>query len=176
MFSAGGNSTSHFLEKKGMQSVSISTVAALIGQSERTLRRRIAEGRVFRAADSTVSRTLIPLGDIREQIAIPLGAEEVDLIVAADAGNAEAQNDLALLFLSHGKFKHAVYWLNLSAKQGYTDAMHWLGRCYLEGKAMVVDENMGMMWLANAAAHGHTISQAQIQSIIRKLTGSTRAS
>lgn len=158
-----------------MQSVSISTAAALIGQSERTLRRRIADGSVFRAAESTVNRTLIAFDAIRDQIAMPLTSEEIELIFSADGGNAEAQNDLALLFLSRGKARHAIYWLKLSAKQNYADAMHWLGRCYIEGNAVAVDENMAMMWLSKSAAHGHKISQAQIQSIIGKLTGAKRS-
>jgi TPR repeat protein len=175
MVSAAEISLSQFWKNKSMQSVSISTVAALIGQSERTLRRRIADGSLFRASESTVSRTLIAFDHIREQIGIPLTSEDIELIFCANGGNAEAQNDLALLFLSHAKARNAVYWLKLSAKQNCADAMHWLGRCYIEGNAVAVDENMGMMWLSKAAAHGHKISQAQIQSIIGKLTGTTKS-
>lgn len=151
-----------------MKSVSISTAASLIGQSERTLRRRIANDCLRRAADSKASRTLISFDDIKSQIPIPLTSEDIELIFCADRGHAEAQNDLALLFLSHGKYRQAVHWLTLAAKQGYADAMHWLGRCYIDGSALAVDVNLGMMWLSKAAASGHTISQAQIQSIIGK--------
>jgi uncharacterized protein len=154
-----------------MRSMSIATVATLIDQSERTLRRRIADGTLSRTVEEGSNRTLIPFNAIRDQITIPLEAEDYELISNADTGNAEAQNELALLFLSFGKPENAMYWLELSAKQDSSDAMHWLGRCYIEGNGVPKDDNLGMMWLAKAAAHGHEISQAQMQSIRNALLG-----
>ncbi|MGZ5028874.1 MAG: hypothetical protein ACXV9T_16965, partial [Methylobacter sp.] len=63
------------------------------------------------------------------------------------------------------KQKSAVYWLELAAKQSLADAMHLLGRCYLEGNGLAKDENLGIMWIAKAASLGHPIALAQIQSI-----------
>jgi hypothetical protein len=146
--------------------VSIATAANLLEQSERTLRRRIAERLLPRLdEDGGTNRTMIPLSAIRDQIVIPLEGGDLELIEDADAGIAEAQSDLALLFLAKDKPHGAIYWLELAAKQDYADAMHSLARCYLDGNGVARNEDFGMMWLAKAAAHGHVISQAQMQSI-----------
>jgi TPR repeat protein len=108
---------------------------------------------------------MIPFDAIRDQIVIPLEEDDLELIAEADSAIAEAQNDLALLFLLHGKPQGAIYWLELAVKQEYSDAMHWLARCYFEGNGVLKDENMGMMWLAKAASQGHKISQAQMQAM-----------
>lgn len=146
--------------------VSLATAANLLELNERTLRRRIADGVLPRfSEDVNTNRTMIPFDAIQDQVVIPLEAADLELIEDADAGDAEAQNDLALLFLSSNKPQSAIYWLELAAKQDYADAMHWLGHCYLEGNGMLKDENLGMMWLSKAAAHGHVISQAQMQAL-----------
>jgi len=146
--------------------VSIATAANLLEQSERTLRRRISEGLLRRLDEGGgTNRTMIPLSDIRNQIVLPLEDDDLELIGSADAGVAESQSDLALLFLANGKPQGAIYWLDLAAKQEYPDAMHCLARCFIEGNGVPRDDNLGMMWLAKAAAHGHVISQAQMQSI-----------
>ena len=77
----------------------------------------------------------------------------------------EAQNELALFFLANDKPEGAIYWLELAAKQGHADAMHWLGRCYIEGKGLAQNVDMGIMWLSKAAASGHIISRHQIDGL-----------
>jgi TPR repeat protein len=114
---------------------------------------------------------MVSLEAIRTYICIPLEDDDVPLIKDADSGSAEAQNDLALLFLANQKPRGAIYWLELAAKQEYPDAMHWLGRCHLEGNGVLQDDNLGMMWLAKAAARGHIVSQAQMQAMRDKFTG-----
>jgi hypothetical protein len=146
--------------------VSLATAANLLELNERTLRRRIADGLLPRLGDdATSNRTMIPFDAIRDQIVIPLKEDELELIAEADSAVAEAQNDLALLFLLHGKPQTAIYWLELAVKQEYPDSMHWLARCYFEGNGVLKDENMGMMWLAKAASQGHAISQGQMQAM-----------
>lgn len=113
---------------------------------------------------------MIDLEAIKSHACIPLEDDDSHLIQDADTGNAEAQNDLALLFLENSKPRAAIYWLELAAKQDYPDAMHWLGRCHIDGNGVLQDENLGMMWLAKAAAHGHAISQAQMQTMLTRFT------
>lgn len=113
---------------------------------------------------------MVDLDAIKSHACIPLEEDDGPLIQDADAGNAEAQNDLALLFLANSKPRAAIYWLELAAKQDYPDAMHWLGRCHIDGNGVLQEENLGMMWLAKAAAHGHAISQAQMQTMLTKFT------
>lgn len=154
-----------------MKAISLASVISLLNQSERTLRRRIADGSLPRSGDERSSnKTMIPFEAIRPQIVVPVGEEEIELIGKADTGDAEAQNDIALLFLSHGKPEGAIYWLELSAKQEYADAMHWLGRCYIEGNGVKQNEDLGIMWLAKAAAHGHLISKTQMEAMKNRFT------
>lgn len=143
----------------------MATVLTLTEWSESTFRRRIAEGSLIREFEGgSNGRAIVDFDSIRPHLCLPIEDDDIDLIGQADAGQAEAQNDLALLFLENNKPKQAHYWLDLASKQEYPDAMHWIGRCYLEGNGVVQDENMGIMWLAKAAARGHKISQGLMQT------------
>lgn len=149
-----------------MQHVSLQAAATLTEWSERTIRRRLADGSLKCAADNEAYyKTMICFDSIKHDICIALDPTDLELIKSADAGDAKAQNDLALLFLENNKLKSAVYWLELAAKQHCTDAMHLLGRCYLDGKGLAKNDNLGIMWIAKAASLGHPIALAQIQSI-----------
>jgi TPR repeat protein len=146
--------------------ISIGSAITLTEWSDKTLRRRIADrsisGKVER---SGTGRMMVDFADLSPHICIPLENEDIELVIGADSGEAEAQNDLALLFLQNGKAKSAIYWLELAAKQDYPDAMHWLARCYFDGTGGAKDENLGLMWLARSAAAGHRISQEKMQAI-----------
>jgi TPR repeat protein len=154
-----------------LQLISIASAITLTEWSESTFRRRISDGALTRHIEPGPSgRAMVDLDAIKNYTCIPLEDEDSALIKDADTGNAEAQNDLALLFLANSKLRAAIYWLELAAKQDYPDAMHWLGRCHIDGNGVLQDENLGMMWLAKAAAHGHAISQAQMQSMLVRFT------
>jgi TPR repeat protein len=149
-----------------MQHVSLQAATTLTEWSERTIRRRLADGTLQCAADNEAHyKTRICFDSIKHDLCIALNPEDIELIKSADAGGADAQNDLALLFLENDKLKSAVYWLELAAKQQVADAMHLLGRCYIEGKGLTKDDNLAMMWIAKAASLGHSIALAQIQSL-----------
>lgn len=152
--------------------ISLATAITLTGWSKRTLWRRIADGTLIRAdGDAFTDKAKISLEAIRPFICVPIESEDLYLIERADAGNAEAQTDLALIFLSSVKPESAVYWLKLAAKQDYMNAMHLLGRCYTDGNGLPRDENLGIMWLAKAAAQGHVISQGQMRAIYDRFMG-----
>ena len=149
-----------------MNFISIASAITLTEWSDSTFRRRVADGSLTRSMESGGSgRVMVDFASIRPHACIPLAPEDIALIAAADAGNNAAQSELALLFLEHGKPRSALYWLELAAKGGSADAMHWLGRCYLEGNGMLKDENLGMMWLAKAAAEGHAISRGMMEAM-----------
>jgi len=151
--------------------ISIAAAITLTELSKRTLWRRISDGSLIRIDDNTVDdKAKISLDAIKSNICVPLEPEDFDLIESADAGNAEAQTDLALLFLSNAKPESAVYWLKLAVKQDYLEAMHWLGRCYTDGNGLPKNENLGIMWIAKAAAQGHVISQGQMQTMVDRFT------
>jgi hypothetical protein len=154
-----------------LQLISIASAITLTEWSESTFRRRIADGTLTRYVEPGPSgRAMVDLDAIQSHACIPLNEDDGSLIQDADSGNASAQNDLALLFLANSKPRAAIYWLELAAKQDYPDAMHWLGRCHIDGNGVLQNENLGMMWLAKAAAHGHAISQAQVQAMRDKFT------
>ncbi len=149
-----------------MQHVSLQSAITLTEWSERTIRRRLADGSLRCATDNEAYyKTMICFDSIKHDICIPLNPDDIELIKSADSGDAKAQNDLALLFLENNKLKSAVYWLELAAKQHFTDAMHLLGRCYLEGNGLPKDDSLAIMWIAKAASMGHSIALAQIQSM-----------
>ncbi|MES2535015.1 MAG: tetratricopeptide repeat protein [Pseudomonadota bacterium] len=160
----------HLNHRRGIVSTAVLKIISLIsattltGKSERTLWRWVTDGTLLRSNNEIGrGKTAVCLDSVKPHFCVPLAPEDFDLVLSADAGNAEAQNDLGLFFLENEKPKSAVYWLKLAAKQEYGDAMHWLGRCYLEGKGVAKEENMGIMWLSKAAAISHGISQAQMQ-------------
>ena len=149
-----------------MHHVSLQAASTLTGWSLRTLRRRLADGSLTCAADNTEHyKTMICLDSLKRDLCIALDPDDIELVKSADAGEPQAQNDLALLFLENNKPQSAVYWLELAAKQGFADAMHGLGRCYSEGNGLPKDDNLAIMWIAKAASLGHPIALAQIQSL-----------
>ena len=149
-----------------MPNISLKTATLLTGLSMRTLRRRITDGTLTCASsEEDYNKTMICLDSIKNDIGIPLDPDDIGLIKSADAGDANAQNDLAVLFLENNKPQNAIYWLELAAKQDFADAMQLLGTCYLKGNGLAKGNNLALMWIANAASLGHQIAVAQIQSI-----------
>ena len=97
---------------------------------------------------------------------IPGGGEgSLALLVAADRGNSEAQNDLALLCLEQQRPDIALYWFKLAAHQGYADAMHYLSELYQRGEGVERCESTAMLWRAKAVEAGHAIARAQMEAI-----------
>jgi uncharacterized protein len=147
--------------------ISLQATTTLTEWSDRTIRRRIADGSLKSVVNNKdYYKTMICFDSVKPHICIPLDSDDIELIKSADAGDASAQNDLAILFLDHNKTQSAIYWLELAIKQNFTDAMHVLGCCYLKGNGLAKDVNLAMMWLAKAASLGHPIAVSQMQSIV----------
>lgn len=153
--------------------ISIATAITLTGWSKRTLWRRISDGTLTRE-NGTVSeenKAKIHLDTIKLHLCIPLDPEDFDLIESADAGETEAQTDLALLFMVNKKPANAIYWLELAVKRNNANAMYLLGRCYTDGIGIGKNENLGIMWIAKAASNGHIMAKGQMQVIHDRFTG-----
>lgn len=151
--------------------ISIATATTLTGCSESTLRRRIAAGSVQRKLEpGAYGRLMIDLESIRPLITIAMTEDDLELFLAADGGDATAQTDLALFFLAQDNSKNAIYWLEAAVRQEYSNAMHYLGHCYLNGQGVAKDANLRLMWLSKAAVGGHLISQAQMKAIHDRLS------
>ena len=110
---------------------------------------------------------MLTFEDVVPELCIPMEQEEHDLVIAAAAGDAEAQTDLALLFLDMGKPDIGLHWLTLAADQGYSDAMHHLSKLYIQGSNIPKNDSLGLMWLAKAASMGHIIANEQIIALTR---------
>lgn len=116
-------------------------------------------------ADDNRGRTMLSLADVGGAICVPFPAVDFGVLIEADAGMAYAQRDLGQIFAAHGKHDIAVYWFSLAAEQGDADAMHCLGTAHAAGQGVPKDDDLALMWIAKAAAHGHTIAKAQTRNL-----------
>jgi len=147
------------------QRISVEAVIVITERSRRTWWRRIADAPALRAGDDVRGRAMLAFAEVQAFISVPMSNEDIDYLLRADAGDATAQDDVGQLFLNAGKHDAAIYWLQLAAQQNHPNAMQCLGRCYLHGDGVPKDENLAVMWIAKAAAHGHLIAQAQMQGL-----------
>lgn len=151
-----------------MTYITLNTAVSITGLSKRTLWRRIADGqlRVLDAASGGGEHTRVRLDDVVALSPLRLEADDWALIAEADRGSAEAQCDLALLLLARNLPVDAVRWFALAAKQNYPEAMHQLGRCYIAGRGVAVNEALGVEWISRAAALGHSIARPMTRYLI----------
>ena len=146
---------------------SVPTAALLLDRSERTLQRWCEDGtlQVVSRHVGRANRQLVDLAQVLELFGPHAEPDFAALIEAADAGHAEAETDLGLVLLQEGKAAAAVAFFQRAVRKDDPEAMHWLSRCYREGLGVGRDENLAMMWLHKAAAHGHVIAQAQTAAL-----------
>ncbi len=149
-----------------MNLIYLNTAMSITGLTKRTLWRHIKSGRLSAvSAGTSGERTRVHMEEVLALSCIPLEPEDSALILEADSGNAEAQCDLGLLFLNAGRATDAVFWLELAAKQADPTAMCYLARCCLSGEGVRTNEEAGLVWLTHAAAKGHAIAQALLESL-----------
>ena len=151
-----------------MDVISLAAATTLTEWSERTFWRRFTEGSIERITRN--GKAVVRFDAIASHLCIPLQDEDLLLLQQADAGDAAAQADMALIFLAHNKPKGALAWLNLAVKQQDANAMYLLGRLHIDAHGSDRDENLGLMWLSKAACHGNGIASEVMQSIRRRLT------
>lgn len=166
--------------------ISLHTAAILTGRSLRTWQRRIEAGLVPRLGDGI--RAQVPFAVVQQAMdATPCqawGAEEVQILVEADQGHAQAQAEIgaqfALLALGgaaaptsasgggQNYTRIARHFLALAAEQGEADAMHWLGLLHAAGLGEPGEDGnaLALMWIAKAAAHGHVIARTQLAALL----------
>jgi hypothetical protein len=142
--------------------------AAILDKNERTIRRWCDDGVLTVACSSEKGRTMFDIdavlalcGDLKDA-----DEEMVDLILEADQGGAEAQNDLGIVLLQAGRQAGALALFTMAADQDHPDAMHFLYQCHQRGMGTDVNNTLAMMWLSKAAAHGHKIAQAQLNGML----------
>lgn len=141
--------------------------AIVLDKNERTLRRWCEDGVLAVTSIDARGRTMFDIeailglcGDLRHA---DTGLAE--LILAADGGSAEAQNDLGIVLLQAGQQLSALSLFKLAAGQDYPDAMHFLYRCHQSGTGTHRNEALAMMWLSKAVVYGHPLAQAQLTAM-----------
>ncbi len=144
--------------------VSVATAALLAGVHPRTVRRWSAAGTIG-PIDHAELRARVPLDDrLLRLLTIALDADDVHRLRAADAGDPDAANDVALLLLAAGRQAQALPWLEAAAAGGCTDAMHWLGRRAIDAG----DQRGGIAWLSRSASAGHRVSAELLDSLLKR--------
>ena len=81
----------------------------------------------------------------------------------AEAGNAEAQNNLGILY-NQGQgvaqnYAQARAWFEKAAAQGHANAQNSLGFLYAEGQGIAQDYGQARAWYEKAAAQGYAKAQ-----------------
>ena len=152
--------------------ISLITATIISTVSERTWWRRIEQGLVTRCEKKPGEQARLLLSDVLPVIPISVTSEDIECILRADAGDADAQNDVGQMFLAGDNPKTALYWFQKSADQGNADSMQWLSQCYARGEGVPLDENLSVMWLAKAASLGHVIAKSQMDGLLKISYGS----
>ena len=145
--------------------ISIDTAIILTGISKRTFWRRLADGQITRQGNDERGRTMLSLDDLASLLLVPVEPDDYELLIEADAGNADAQNDLAQLFLEAERPDISLHWFQLAVSQNHADAMHNLAALHIKGLGVPKDETVGLMWLAKAATLGHQLAQIQVTAL-----------
>ena len=145
--------------------ISLDSAAHVTGVSKRTLWRRLNNGQITRQENDSRGRAMLALADLVSMLCVPMESEDYELLADADAGNADAQNDLAQLFLDANKPDIALHWIQLAVDQEHADAIHNLAMLHIKGIGLEKDETKGLMYLAKAASLGHSIAKQQVATL-----------
>ncbi len=86
--------------------------------------------------------------------------------IAANKGDAKAQNDLGLLYASGQgvaqDYKEAVSWYRKAADQGYAEAQNNLGLTYAKGQGVPQDSTQAVSWFRKAADQDYAEGQINL--------------
>lgn len=150
--------------------ISLDTAALVTGVSKRTLWRRLNDGQITRQENDSRGRTMLTLANLVPMLCVSIDPEDYELLADADAGNADAQNDLAQLFLDANRPDIALHWIQLAVDQEHADAIHNLAMLHIKGIGLEKDGIKGLMFLAKAASLGHSIAKQQVATLHLRAT------
>ena len=92
------------------------------------------------------------------QVSEPVGSSSDQIRLAAEAGDPNAQYELALMYdfgrgvsVSH---EQANAWYLKAARQGHDNAQYNLAISYIQGEGIEQDHNKGVYWLIQSAKNG----------------------
>lgn len=97
----------------------------------------------------------------------PAPVQAEDPLTAAEQGDANYQNSLALLYLKGGdgyekNDEKAAHWFHKAAENGSVDAQNNLGIMYLTGQGVEKDLKEAAVWLQKAAESGNAAAQSNL--------------
>ncbi len=142
--------------------ISVDTAAVVAGVTKRTVWRWLGSDVIEHRGMDERGRAMLAYAGIKPKLCITFEDEDIDLLVEADQGGSDAQNDLGILCLEQGRADIALYWFNLAADQGHADAMHFLSEMYQQGTGVERSETTALLWRVKAAEAGHAIAKAQM--------------
>lgn len=145
--------------------VSVDCAASLSALGKRTWWRKIQSGKISKLMPDAFGRTRVPLADALRLAVVSLSDEDIQVLLMADAGDADAQDDIGQFFLQARFVDAALYWLQLAVKQGHANSMQILAGCYARGDGFEKNEQTAIKWLREAAMRGHSIGQAQLAGL-----------
>lgn len=168
------------------RTLSLEAAVVMTGMGRSTLWRHMANGNLAKGTEDARGRATLVMDGVlpamREYLGLDWAADDLALLQQADAGDAGAQADLgAWLYVeAHGAEQGhaglvpgrprspvrdvALHWLQQAAAQGNADAMHWMGlACAQDGPG---HDHEVLMWLAQAATHGHAIARWQMAALL----------
>ena len=85
-----------------METITLQTAMLLTGESRTTLWRQATSGSLSQDESDTKSRARFELRSVLARANLDVSPEDIDVILGADAGEADAQADLGLLMLEVG--------------------------------------------------------------------------
>lgn len=149
-----------------MPSICISTASAVTGLTKRTLWRYMKDGRLTPLGETSQgNRTRVALEEVMKLCTDPLDKPDEQMVLAADAGDCEAQCDVGIWMLERDHPSIARDWFMSAARAGNPDAMCYLGCDLLLGMGGGRNEVEGMRWLHQAAALEQPLPIALLEAL-----------
>lgn len=90
-------------------------------------------------------------------------------LVAAEAGYALAQHDVAILYARQGNMEEAVKWMEMAGAQGYDPALFKLYSLYFDGKAVPQDLSLAFAYYKLALIMSQTELNAETKAVLDKM-------
>ncbi|MGI8965458.1 MAG: tetratricopeptide repeat protein [Limisphaerales bacterium] len=87
---------------------------------------------------------------------------DTDLKAKAEAGDVEAQSELAKKLFSEGNTPEGFKWQQKSAEQGRAMSQYGMAVCYAKGYGVEPNPAEAVKWFAKAAEQGHPDAQASL--------------
>jgi TPR repeat protein len=96
------------------------------------------------------------------------------LLKKAEAGDAQAQSQVAESYLKDQDYKKAFTWYSKAANQGLAHAQYNLGVLYAEGQGVPQDDKKAVAWYGKAASRGDAEAQYNLGQMYRTGRGAPR--